>query len=231
MLLNMKSIASMIDLSCVQAKCSHDDVIRMIETAKSYEIGNITTLQCFLSLAKKQIEDSPFIKLVGNVSFPSGSDSTSIKVMQAKELQEVGCDEIDMVINIGFLRSGFHSQVADDIHAVVQAVAPTPVKVIIEIPHLNREEAIKACKIVMSSGAAFVKTGTGWTQQGATVEDIKLIKSVVKDEVQIKASGGIRNLETLVEMYRQGARRFGVNLVSGKEILDYCISQNFSVNI
>ena len=132
----------------------------------------------------------------------------------------LGCGEIDMVLNVGLLRSGELAEVAGDIQAVVQAAKPLPVKVIIEVAYLNPDEVKQACELCIAAGAAFVKTGTGWAEKGTTVEDIRLIKSIVGDRIKIKASGGIRDLPTLVEMYRQGARRFGVNLRSGKKILD-----------
>jgi len=219
----------MIDLSCVQTRCCEDDIREMVETAIQYGIGHVTTLQTFLPFTKELIEFHPGIHLVGNVSFPSGSDSTSLKVLQAKEMTEMQCDEIDMVINIGKLRSGADDEVEADIHAVVETARPIPVKVIIEVSYLTQPEIIRACELVIKAGGAFVKTGTGWGSRGTTVEDVKLIKSVVGDQVQIKASGGIRDLDTIVEMYRHGARRFGVNLRSGKEILDYCIDTNFTL--
>lgn len=229
MLLNSKTIARMIDLSCVQTKCCEDDIKEMVDTAIQYGIGHVTTLQSFLPYTKELIEFHPGIHLVGNVSFPSGSDSTSLKVLQAKEMVELQCDEIDMVINVGMLRSGADDEVEADIHAVVETAKPTPVKVIIEVSYLTEPEIIRACKLVIKAGGSFVKTGTGWGPRGTTIEDVRLIKSIVGDQVQIKASGGIRDLDTLVEMYRQGARRFGVNLKSGKEILDYCIETNFTL--
>jgi deoxyribose-phosphate aldolase len=136
-----------------------------------------------------------------------------------------GCDEIDMVINVGFLKSGMFRETEEDVRAVVQAVSPLPVKVIIEIMYLNPEEVARACAICVESGAAFVKTGTGWADRGTTLEDVKLVKSLVGDQIKIKASGGIRNLATLIEFYHAGARRFGVNLKSGIEIVQEAVQQ------
>jgi deoxyribose-phosphate aldolase len=160
------------------------------------------------------------VQLVGNVSFPSGSDSTSLKVAQAKEMLAAHCDEIDMVMNVGLLRSGETAQVEADVRAVLETVQPTPLKVIIEIMSLTPEEARLACEICVRTGASFVKTGTGWADRGTTLEDVRLVKSVVGDRIQIKASGGIRSLETLLAMYDAGARRFGVNLRSGIQIVE-----------
>jgi deoxyribose-phosphate aldolase len=129
-----------------------------------------------------------------------------------------------MVMNIGKLRSGELSEVEADIRAVIETVHPVPVKVIIEIMCLTLEETQQACEICLRTGAAFVKTGTGWADRGTTLEDVRLVKSFVGERIKIKASGGIRNLDMLVDMYKVGARRFGVNLRSGIKIVEECIS-------
>jgi deoxyribose-phosphate aldolase len=144
--------------------------------------------------------------------------------MQAKEMVIAGCDEIDMVMNIGKLRSGEMDEVEKDVRAVIETVRPIPVKVILEIMYLTPEETEQACNICLRAGAAFVKTGSGWASRGTTLEDVRLVKSFVGDRIKIKASGGIRDLATLVEMYNAGARRFGVNLNSGIQIVEECLS-------
>ncbi len=220
MLLTSKDIAKMIDLSCVRTTSNQTDIDEMVRAAQVYGFGQVSVLQCFIPYTKSLIENSPEIRLVGNVSFPSGSDSTSIKVLQAQEMAAAGCDEIDMVLNVGKLRSGAIEEVTADVNAVVKAVAPIPVKVIIEIMTLTENEVRQACQIVLQSGAAFIKTGTGWMARGTTVEDIRLVHSIVGDRIKIKASGGIRSLETLIQMFREGASRFGINLQSGIQIIE-----------
>jgi deoxyribose-phosphate aldolase len=228
MILSAKDIAKMMDLSCVKTNSTMQDIRELVDCAKEYEVGQVSVLQCFIPFTKGLLKDRPEIRIVGNVSFPSGSDSTSLKVCQAKELVACGCDEIDMVMNVGKLLSEDEAGVAEDVQAVVAAANSLPVKVIIEISYLNRYEVERACEICVLAGAAFVKTGTGWAQKGTTVGDIQLIKSIVGDRINIKASGGIRDLQTLIEMYQQGARRFGVNLKSGKRILDDAIANNLA---
>jgi deoxyribose-phosphate aldolase len=222
MILTEKNIAAMIDLSCVRTNNSKADIEELVGCAKKYEIGQVTVLQSFIPYTKELLKDNSKIRLSGNVSFPSGSDSTSLKVVQTRELVGNGCEEIDMVMNVGKFLSGEYAEVEADVQAVVEAAHPLPVKVIIEMVYLNPSEIEKACELSINAGAAFIKTGTGWIGNGTTVDDIKLIKSIVGDRIQIKASGGIRNLETLVEMYKQGARRFGVNLRSGIKIIEEC---------
>ncbi|MGB7877069.1 MAG: deoxyribose-phosphate aldolase [Anaerolineales bacterium] len=220
MLLTPKAVAQMIDLSCVRTVSNKSDIDEMVDTAKNYGFGQVSVLQCFIPYTKRLLRDTTNIRIVGNVSFPSGSDSTSIKVAQAREMLAAGCDEIDVVMNIGKLRSGELSEVEADVRAVIETVRPLPVKVIIEIMVLTPEEVRQACQICMNTGASFVKTGTGWADRGTTLEDVKLVKSLVGDQAMIKASGGIRGLDMLVEMYKAGASRFGVNLKSGMKIVE-----------
>jgi len=224
MLLTAQEIAKMIDLSCVRTISSKRDIENMVDAARAYGFGQVSVLQCFIPYTRQLLRDVPNVHVVGNVSFPSGSDSTSIKVAQAKEMMAAGCDEIDMVMNIGKLRSGELIEVETDVRAVIETVHPIPVKVIIEIMYLTPEETRRACGICMRTGAAFVKTGSGWAERGTTLEDVRLIKSIVGERVRIKASGGIRSLDTLLEMYTAGARRFGVNLRSGVQIVEGCLA-------
>jgi deoxyribose-phosphate aldolase len=215
-----KAIAKMMDLSCVRTTSTWDDIQTLVNTAIKYEFGQVSIMQCFIPEVKKMIAAYPGIHLVGNVSFPSGSDSTSVKVFQAGEMVAAGCDEIDVVMNVARFLSGRMDEVQEDLRAVVKAAGSLPVKVIIEAAYLTPEQVQTASRIAVDVGAAFVKTGTGWAEKGATVEDVRLIKSVVGERIQIKASGGIRSLSTLLEMYKSGARRFGVNLRSGKAIVE-----------
>ena len=222
MLLTAQEIARMIDLSCVRTTSSKAEIEETVAAAKKYGFGQVSVLQCFIPYTKSLLADAPQIRLVGNVSFPSGSDSTTVKVFQAKEMAAAGCDEIDMMINVGKLRSGELQEVEQDVLAVVETARPLPVKVIIEIMYLTPAEVEQACHICIRSGAAFVKTGSGWANRGTTLEDVRLVKSIVGERIQIKASGGIRDLEGLLAMHLAGARRFGINLKSGIEILESC---------
>ena len=225
MLLTANQVAQMIDLSCVRTISSRTDIEDMVLAAREFGFGQVSVLQSFIPYTKQLLKSTPNIRLVGNVSFPTGSDSTSIKVAQAKELLAAGCDEIDIVMNIGRLRSGEYEDVEADVRSVIGSVKPLPVKVIIEVMCLNPEEINQACNICIRTGATFVKTGTGWANRVTTIEDVRLVKSFVGDKIQIKASGGIRDMDTLLAMYAVGARRFGVNLKSGVEIVQECLAQ------
>ncbi len=231
MKLTARDIARMIDLSCVRTTSSKADIEEMVSAAHKYGFGHVSVLQCFIPYTRQLLKDASGVMLVGNVSFPSGSDSTSLKVIQAKELIGAGSDEIDMVMNIGKLRSGELDEVEADVRSVIEAVRPAPVKVIIEIMLLTTEEIVQACGICLRAGASFIKTGTGWAERGTTLQDVLLVKSLVGDRIQIKASGGIRSLDTLLQMYSAGARRFGVNLKSGIQIVEECISRGSALDM
>jgi deoxyribose-phosphate aldolase len=220
MFLTASEVAKMIDLSCVRTSSSRTDIAEMAAAARQYGFGQVSVLQSFIPYTKRLLADAPHIRVVGNVSFPSGSDSTTVKVFQAREMLAAGCDEIDMVINVGKLRSGELQEVEADVRAVIETARPLPVKVIIEIMLLTRAEVEQACQVCLRCGAAFVKTGTGWAERGTTPEDVRLVKSIVGDRIQIKASGGIRSLDDLEALYQAGARRFGINLKSGIEIVE-----------
>jgi deoxyribose-phosphate aldolase len=224
MLLTAKEIAKMIDLSCVRTISNKSDIYEMVNAAQKYGFGQVSVLQCFIPYTKQLLSSTPGIRIVGNVSFPTGSDSTNIKVAQANEMVASGCDEIDVVMNIGKLRSGELSEVESDLRAVIEVANPLPVKVIIEIMYLTYEEIKQACDLCLAVGADYIKTGTGWADRGTTPQDVQLIKSLVGNRINIKASGGIRSLEMLTELYQAGARRFGVNLRSGVEIVEKCLS-------
>jgi deoxyribose-phosphate aldolase len=218
--LTAEEIAGMIDLSAVRADNTTDDIRRLAETAERYGCLGAFCLPCHTPLLKSLLPDTPRILTGGIVGFPSGATTSYSKAAEAGELVSMGCDELDMVINVGLLRSGAHDYVRDDIRAVVEAAAGLPVKVILECHYLTDEEICAACELCIEAGAGFVKTGTGWAPTGATVENIELIKSCVGDRIGIKAAGGVRDLETLEAMHGLGATRFGVGVTSAAPILE-----------
>ncbi len=224
MKLTAPELAKMIDLSCVRTTSSKADIEEMVAAARHYGFGQVSVMQCFIPYTQQLLLGSP-VRIIGNVSFPSGSDSTTVKVFQAQEMLAAGCDEIDMVINVGKLRSGQLAEVEADVRAVVETVRPTPLKVIIEVMYLAPTEVRQACQICLDSGASFVKTGSGWAPRGTTLADVQLIKSIVGERIKIKASGGIRDLDGLLSMYRAGAGRFGINLKSGIQIVEDCLAR------
>lgn len=212
MILTAKQITAMMDLSVLRTDCTLKEVDEVVEVSKKYDVGCIIVWPSFVPYLMEKLADRPDIRPASVISFPGGASSTATKVAEAKELVKMGCVELDMVINVGLLKSGKYAEVLADVKAVVEAAGKVPVRVIMETHCLTDDEIMKACDICIESGAAFVKTGTGWTPTGATLENIALIKKHVKDAIGIKASGGVRGLDTLVEMYKRGATKFGIGV-------------------
>lgn len=218
--LDLHQISQMIDLSAVQAENNESYIRKLVKTAIDINCIAVFTLPSWLPFAKTLLGSESPILLGGPVGFPAGGNATRIKVLETLELIQIGCSEIDVVINIGKLLSGHYKEVYEDIRSVVEAADKVPVKVIIECHYLSKKDILNSCDIVIKSGASWVKTGTGWAATGATAENIKLISDHVGNHVKIKASGGIRDLSTLNQLYDLGARRFGLGLNSALSIID-----------
>lgn len=215
----MDNIAKFIDHTLLKADSTKDMVIKLCKEAKEYGFFSVCVNPYYVELAKEQLKDSN-VKVATVIGFPLGITTKEAKAMEAKEAIEAGAHELDMVINIGALKDEDYNKVKEDIEAVVNVAKDRAlVKVIIETCLLTREEKIKACKLAKEAGAHFVKTSTGFSTGGATVEDVKLMKETVGDGVEVKASGGIRDYEMAVKMLEAGATRLGasasVDIVKG----------------
>jgi deoxyribose-phosphate aldolase len=220
MTLTLQQLACMMDLSAVRADVDLAEVRQLAEVAKRYHCICTFVLPAFLPELKSLLAGTPDVGLGAVVGFPSGGQSTPIKVAEAREQIALGATEVDMVMNVGMMRSGNEQYVGDDIRAVVEAAGGVPVKVILEAHYLTDDQIVRASQIAVQAGAAFVKTGTGWAPTGATLHNVQLIKSAVGDAAQVKAAGGVRDLQTIVEMARLGVTRFGVGLVAATKILE-----------
>jgi deoxyribose-phosphate aldolase len=216
--LTLHEIAAMVDLSAVRPGTGEADVRALAQAARAIHCGCATTLPVYTRLLLDLLADEPAIRVSGNVAFPAGGTTSTMKVAEARELLAMGCSELDMVMASGALRSGRDRFVRDDIGGVVEAAGAVPVKVILECHYLSDDEIRRACSLCIQAGAAFVKTGSGWAPTGATLENVALIKACVGDDIAIKAAGGIRSLETLEEMHRRGATRFGLGLQAARQI-------------
>lgn len=231
MKLTANAVARMIDCSIVWPQYDATDVREFSRTVQKHQFIGAHVLPCYVAELNALLRCEPDILIGTAVGFPTGAHTTAVKVHEAEQALKDGCDELDMVINVGMLRSGKWQYVEDDIRSVAEASDGAPVKVILECHHLSDDEIRKGCELCVKAGAAFVKTGTGWAPTGATVENIALMKSCVGDAIGVKAAGGIRNLDTLLELYRQGARRFGVGLKSIGEILEDCAARGGAVTL
>jgi len=231
MRLTVQQLARMMDLSAVRAEVDLPEVRRLAEAARKYNCVCAFVLPCYFSELKALLADAPGVGQGGAVGFPSGAHSTAIKVAEAREQLAAGAVELDMVINVGMLRSGRDSFVEEDIRAVANAAGAVPLKVILEAHYLTDDEIVRGSRLAVRAGAAFVKTGTGWAPTGATLHNVRLIKSAVGESARVKAAGGVRDLKTVVEMIRLGVSRFGVGLATGAKILDECAALPHGVEV
>jgi deoxyribose-phosphate aldolase len=204
----MMNIAKKIDHTMLKADASITTIKRYCDEAKKYGFASVCVNSCHASLVASELKDSG-INTCCVVGFPLGAMLTLAKAFEASEAVKVGADEIDMVINIGAIKDKNWDFVKNDILSVVEAAKPSIVKVIIETCLLTEEEKLKACELSKEAGAAFVKTSTGFSTGGASIEDIKLMKKAVDNKLQIKASGGIRTAEFAKELIEAGADRIG----------------------
>jgi len=219
MKLTAREVARLIDISAVQAPHGEAEIRECVRNAKEFHFIAVHALPCWVTFLKGLLADTPDILVGAPVGFPSGAHRTEIKVAEAKLLIQDGVQEMDMMLNVGKLRSGDDRFCEEDIRAVVQAAGVVPVKVILEVHYLNREQLKRACEVCIRAGAAFVKTATGWAPSGATLDVVQFITGFVGTAIKVKAAGSIRTLDTLVKMYRMGVSRFGINLTSSMEIV------------
>lgn len=206
----MMNIAQKIDHTVLKADATVEIVKKYCKEAREYGFASVCVNSCHAALVAKELEGSE-VKTCCVVGFPLGAMLISAKAFEAAEAVKAGASEIDMVINIGAVKDKNWDLVLEDIKAVVEASKPAIVKVIIETCLLTDEEKIKVCELSKEAGAAFVKTSTGFSTGGATVEDIKLMKQVVGDQLEVKASGGIRTAEFARELIEAGADRIGAS--------------------
>jgi len=187
---------------------TRNDIIRLCKEAKENKFRGVCVNPLFVEEAHKQLEGTK-CSVISVIGFPLGASLTGTKVEETRLVINLGANEIDMVIAIGALKEHDYKKVYEDMKEVVEAAEDIPVKVIIETGLLNKTEKIAGCELARRSGAAFVKTSTGYNTKGATVEDVMLMRTVVKDEMGIKAAGGIRNLEKALALMMAGANRLG----------------------
>lgn len=202
-------LAKTIDHSLLRPELTDTDVIAGCELASRYDVASVCVKPYHVKLAK-QILAGTDVAVGTVVGFPHGSNNTEIKVTEARQAIDDGATELDMVLNIGELRSGHNEYVNNDIRAVVEtAQGKAIVKVILENAYLTDEEKALACQLCEQAGADFVKTSTGFAPGGATIPDLILMRATVGPQVQIKAAGGIRTLEALLEVIDVGVTRVG----------------------
>ena len=205
-----------IDHTILKATASGTDVQKLCEEAIEHEFYSVCVNGCYVADAKHLLQGTD-VKIAAVVGFPLGAMTTAAKVFEAKEAVENGASEIDMVINVAKLKDGEFEYVENEIRQIKEAIGDNVLKVIIETCYLTDEEKVKACELSLAAKADFVKTSTGFGTDGATYEDVKLMKSVVGDNAKAKASGGVRDKETAQKYIDLGAERLGTS--SGIDIV------------
>ncbi len=213
----MEHLEKYLDHTLLKPAASREDILAVCREALLYRVASVCVNSCHASLVHETLRGSG-IKTCVVVGFPLGAMSTAAKAYEAETAVLDGAQEIDMVINIGWIKSGDWEAVEQDIRSVVKASEPAIVKVILETCLLSDEEKILACEAAERAGAAFVKTSTGFSTGGATVEDVALMRRTVGDRLGVKASGGVRTRAQAEEMIRAGASRIGCS--STRSILE-----------
>lgn len=217
---DLGKIGRMMDVSTVRADVTMDEINKMIAIVRGYDCICASPMPSFTKYTIDALADRSDIVTTGVVSFPAGAETTFIKQATAKELISMGCEELDMVMNVSAFKSGFYQMVEDDIRAVVDAACGVPVKTILEIAYLTDDEIKRASEICVKAGVTYVKTGTGWGPKPTTVDTIRIIRETIGDAAKIKAAGGVGTLDTLLAMLEVGCDRFGVGVRSATAILD-----------
>ncbi|GLU45579.1 deoxyribose-phosphate aldolase [Allomuricauda sp. NBRC 101325] len=210
------SIAPYIDHTNLKATATPSDIEKLSSEALTYDFYAVCVNGCYVSLAKEALQDSE-VKIAAVIGFPLGAMSTEAKIFEAKDCVQNGADEIDMVINVGWLKAKKFDAVRDEIKAIKKAIGDTILKVIIETCYLTDEEKEIACELSVEANADFVKTSTGFGTGGATLEDVQLMKRIVGDKAKIKASGGIKDKATALRYIELGVSRIGTS--SGPTLL------------
>jgi deoxyribose-phosphate aldolase len=209
--LSAAAIARMIDISCVQAQCSEPDVRLLATEAMRGNYIAAHVLPSWLPLLRRLLDGST-TNAGSPVGFPSGGTATQVKVFEARWLIDSGVQEMDVVMNIGLVKSGRPADASADVAAVLEAVdRRVPVKVILEVGLLEGSELESAAQAALDAGATSLKTGTGWTGIATDVSHIRRLRAFGGPSIEIKASGGVRSLEQLLALHAAGATRFGVN--------------------
>lgn len=223
-MLTPRQAARLMDVSVVQMHHSIGDIDELIEEARTHLFISVHVLPCWVRNAAELLKGQQDILLGAPVGFPSGAHRTEVKLLEARLLVQDGVQEMDLVMNIGKLKSGEYRSIVEEIKAIDSIADGRPLKVIIEINCLKNDEIKKACELIIQGGADYVKTGTGWfagevKNEANAFEKIRMIVDFVGSSIKIKAAGGIRTVEQFLHLYQIGVSRMGINLQSSLDIL------------
>ena len=206
-----KEILALVDHTLLSQGSTWNEIKEICDDAVQYGCASVCIPPSYVKKAKEYLKDK--MKICTVIGFPNGYNTTSVKCFEAEDAVKNGADEIDMVINIGWLKDKKYEKLLSEIKAVKESCQGKTLKVIIETCLLTEEEKVKMCEIVSDSGADFIKTSTGFSAGGATREDIKLFKKNIKNGLKIKAAGGIASLKDAEDMVALGAERLGTSRI------------------
>ncbi|MDI6700644.1 MAG: deoxyribose-phosphate aldolase [bacterium] len=204
----MRDINRFIDHTLLKADATFDDIKRLCEEARRYNFFSVCVNQVYVNYSKELLKNSD-VKVCTVVGFPLGATDTETKIFETKRSLQLGADEIDMVMNIGYMKSKMYERIVDEIKGIKEVCKNKVLKVIVETCLLTEDEKREVVKLLIEGKADFIKTSTGFSTGGAKVEDIKLFKSIAGNRINIKASGGIRDLKSALDMIENGATRIG----------------------
>lgn len=222
--MNVQEICGKIDHTILQSECTWEEVKKVCEEAVKYRTATACIPPSFVkSAAKWRSQEENDLRICTVVGFPNGYQTTSVKCFETEQVLRDGADEVDMVIHIGWVKEKKYAELLEEIRNIRSICGEKVLKVIIETCLLNEYEKIKMCDIVSESGADFIKTSTGFSKEGATPEDVSLLRKYVSPYVQVKAAGGIRSIADAVWMLGAGADRLGtsslIKAIVGKALL------------
>ncbi|SER18097.1 deoxyribose-phosphate aldolase [Gracilibacillus ureilyticus] len=209
--MDKQDIAKAIDHTLLKPEATKEQIDQLLAEAKEYEFASVCINPQWVKHAYSVLKDTK-VKVCTVIGFPLGATSSEAKAFETKQAIQDGATEVDMVIAVGSLKSGEDDYVENDIRSVVNAAGNKAiVKVIIETTLLTDEEKVRACRLAKNAGAHFVKTSTGFAGGGATAADVQLMSDTVGDTMEVKASGGVKDLETMEKMMAAGATRIGAS--------------------
>jgi deoxyribose-phosphate aldolase len=215
-----KEAAAYIDISAVKTHNTYSDIVELVRYARTYRFVGVHVLPCWVPILAEMLRDINGVFVGAPVGFPSGGHTMEVKVLEAERLIRDGVEEMDIVMNIGRLKNRDYDYIKKELDAIIACTHRRIItKVIIEINVLNDEEMFKACDLVMDAGADFIKTGTGWIPGGPNINRIRTIKRYCKNDVKIKAAGGIRTREDFSHLIDIGVERMGISAVSALKIV------------
>lgn len=215
------NINKYIDHTLLKATATKADIVKLCNEAKEYNFYAVCVNGCYVELATKELQDSE-VKVAAVIGFPLGAMTTKAKVFEAKDCIKNGASEIDMVINIGKLLDGDENYVEKEIRLIKEEIGENILKVIFENCYLSKKQIKIASQLAVEAGADFVKTSTGFGTRGATFEDVAIMDSVVDGKAQIKAAGGVRDIETAKKYIEMGVTRLGTS--SGVDLVTSGVS-------